>query len=94
MGPFQIPIYRYRHNRSQNNFALFAYSNPIDVGTDFLLSMVFSVGTDFLYETVIWGGGRGEYPQLVHSHCTQKLVNTKGDGCGLAPTSRVFFHTL
>ena len=38
VGPtFRILIYRYRHNRSQNNFALFAYSNPTDVGTDFLL---------------------------------------------------------
>ncbi len=39
---FRIPIYRYRHNRSQNYFALFAYSNPIDVGTDVLLFIGFS----------------------------------------------------
>ncbi len=39
---FRIPIYSYRHNRSQNNLALFAYSNPIDVGTDFLLFIGFS----------------------------------------------------
>ena len=35
-------MHRYRHNRSQNNFALFTYSNPIDVGTDFLLFIDFS----------------------------------------------------
>ena len=42
---FRIPICRYRHNRSQNYFALFAlfaYSNPIDVGTDVLLFIGFS----------------------------------------------------
>ncbi len=50
------------------------------LGPTFYFPWVFR-GTDFLYETVIWGGGRGEYPQLVHSHRTQKLVNTKGDGC-------------
>jgi hypothetical protein len=58
VGPtFRIPIYRYRQNdnRSQNNFALFAYSHPIDVGTDFLLFIGFS-GPTFYTKLLIFGG--------------------------------------
>ena len=54
---FQIPIYRYRHNRSQNNFALLAYSNPINVGTDLLLFIGFSVPS--FYTRLLIGGGGG-----------------------------------
>ncbi len=67
LGPtFQIPIYRYRHNRSQNNFALFAYSNPTDVGTDFLLFIGFS-GPTFYTKLYIFGGGTSPPPPQ-HTH--------------------------
>ncbi len=39
---YGLSEFRYRHNRSQNYFALFAYSNPIDVWTDVLLFIGFS----------------------------------------------------
>ncbi len=57
---FRIPIYRYRHNQSQNNFTLFVYSNPIDViGTDFLLFIGLS-GLTFYAKLLILGGGTTE----------------------------------
>ncbi len=78
VGPtFRIPIYDIDTIDSQSNFALFAYSNSIDVGTDFSLFIGFSRPT-FYTKLYILGVGPPPPPHALM--CTLHSLGKGGAG--------------